>query len=278
MATHAPKENPMCIAVTGASSGIGRAIAREAAVRGARVVVGARRIEQLQETAAGFPNIIPLPVDVSDEVASREWVRKAATLLGRLDVVVANAGYGELCSVSDYQADQLRRMFEVNVMGSWWTCVEAAAAIRRQSVGPSGLRGQVMMISSAAARRGLPMFGPYSATKAAQLSLCESLRIELRDEKIAVTSVHPVGTRTEFFEVAERTGKGRMPPRMAGDVQQSAEHVARRVCDAMGRRVREVWPFRPARFMLGLACVWPALADRIMYKARGMMTTTANMP
>ncbi len=279
MAIFAPNQSSFSglrVAITGASSGIGRAIAEQAAARGARVVIGARRLDKLQELAAGNPNLLPLVVDVADEAASRAWVREAGRLLGGLDVVIANAGYGDLCPVAEYSGEQFRRIFEVNVTGSWAVCAEAISLMKAQPVSGkppmNKFRGHIMMVSSAAARRGLPLFGPYSATKAAQLSLCEALRVEHWDDRIAVTSIHPVGTDTEFFNIAESTGKGKMPPRSKGEIRQTAEQVARRVCDAFGRNVREVWPFRPARFLLALVSIWPWLGDRVMYKVRGMMS------
>ena len=92
-----------------------------------------------------------------------------------------------------------------------------------------------MMTSSGAARRGLPFFGPYSATKAAQLSLAEAMRVELKPDQIAVTSVHPVGTSTEFFDVAGKAGTVSVAGIGSRGRQQTPEHVAR----ADGRRDRE---------------------------------------
>ena len=117
--------------------------------------------------------------------------------------------------------------------------------------------------------RGLPFFGPYSATKFAQLGFSEALRVELKPVQIAVTSVHPVGTETEFFEVAEKEGGLKMPPQKKGEVRQSAAVVAKKMISAIQRPRPEVWPLAPARFLLSIATLFPSAVDRIMSKYRG---------
>jgi short-subunit dehydrogenase len=133
----------------------------------------------------------------------------------------------------------------------------------------SGYRGQIVIVSSAAARRGLPYFGVYSATKAAQLSIAEALRVELKPDQIAVTSVHPIGTQTEFFAVAQEKGGMKMPPPGTGEVRQSASTVARKIVRAIERPRPELWPMRPARWGLAFATLMPGVVDGIMGKYRG---------
>jgi short-subunit dehydrogenase len=124
-------------------------------------------------------------------------------------------------------------------------------------------RGQIMIVSSSLGRRAAPDTAAYSASKAAQLSLAEAARVELAPERIAVTTVHPVRTTTEFFTACERTSgramefRGRVPT-------QTAEQVARRMADAIARPRPEVWPHRLSRWLLLVACACPGLADRIM--------------
>ena len=116
------------------------------------------------------------------------------------------------------------------------------------------------------ARRGLPFFGAYSATKAAQLSLAEAMRVELRPLRIAVTSVHPVGTDTEFGDAAfARAGGGRIA-RIRGEVRQSPAEVALKMVRAIEKPVPEVWPFGPSRWALGAAALAPRFVDRLLGK------------
>jgi short-subunit dehydrogenase len=138
-----------------------------------------------------------------------------------------------------------------------------------------GYRGQVMLISSAAARRSPPYMGAYSATKAAQLSLAEAMRVELRPHKIAVTSVHPMVTRTEFGSVAETLGDVSLPK--VGPVQ-AVEPVVRRMVRAIERPARELWPSRPSRFLLSLATIAPGLSDRILTRFREKIEQQGQSP
>lgn len=120
------------------------------------------------------------------------------------------------------------------------------------------------MVTSAAARRGLPDFGAYAATKAAQLSLAEALRVELRGQQVAVTSVHPCGTDTEFFRAAIRLSRALPPRRNAIEVHQCAADVARAIVQGIERPRPEVWPLRRFRWLMGLATLFPRITDRIM--------------
>jgi short-subunit dehydrogenase len=124
-----------------------------------------------------------------------------------------------------------------------------------------------MIVSSAAARRGLPFFGAYSATKAAQLSLAEAARVELMDERIAVTSVHPIGTTTEFIDAAEKVSQKMIESPRRTPYRQSAEVVARSMVAAIRNPRPEVWPMRPSRLGLLFAGLVPSLSDRIMRRS-----------
>jgi short-subunit dehydrogenase len=172
--------------------------------------------------------------------------------------------------VVDTSAEEMLQIFRTNLFGTT-DCIRFAVPVMMQQEICEGYRGQIMIVSSGAARRGLPFFGPYSATKAAQLSIAEALRVEVHPNNIAVTSVHPIGTATEFFDVAEQQGgTGRkLPPRKAVDVVQTPQKVAKKMVRAIERPKREVWPMPPARWLLSLATLMPGVADRIMIRARG---------
>jgi short-subunit dehydrogenase len=130
-----------------------------------------------------------------------------------------------------------------------------------------GWRGQVMIVSSVVGRRGIPFYGVYSATKAAQLALAESMRVELRAERIAVTSVHPIGTETEFGDAARKVaGHNLAIQKIPGEYRQSAETVAQRMVNAIEKPRPEVWPFRPSRWAVSAATLMPGFVDRLMAK------------
>jgi short-subunit dehydrogenase len=133
--------------------------------------------------------------------------------------------------------------------------------------GAKGLRGQVVIVSSAAARRGVPYLGPYSATKAAQLSLAEALRVELKPHRIAVTSVHPVMTKTEFGTAAEAASNIKLPRDGTG-ASTSLDYVVSKMIGAIEHPRPEVWTHQATRLSLTLATLFPRVADRVLGRYR----------
>jgi short-subunit dehydrogenase len=252
----------MVVAITGASAGIGKALAEQLAARGARLALCARRVEKLEafNAALGGGHLIAR-ADVAEPADCEAFVAATLERFGRIDTVVCNAGYGLYRLAADFSGDEVRRMFATNVFGTTDVIHAAVPAMRRQEP-RDRWRGQLMIVSSAAARRGVPYLGPYAATKAAQLSLAEALRVELRPERIAVTSVHPIMTGTEFGRVAEASSDIKLP-RHLGPTQTVA-HVARKMVAAIETPRPEVWPHQPTRLGLTLATLFPRLADRVM--------------
>jgi short-subunit dehydrogenase len=267
-----PRElQDMVVVITGASAGIGRELAVQLARHGARLAIAARRVDRLEllnrQIGAGH---LVVTADVSRRDDCEMLIRAARDRFGRIDTLVCNAGYGIAKSVSETSGDEMLAIFRTNVFGTT-DCIRSAVPIMRSQQPRTGerCRGQVMIVSSAAARRGLPFFGAYSATKSAQLSLAEALRVELAPERIAVTSVHPIGTDTEFFETAERIGSVKIPRPGRGEVRQSANLVARAMIRAIRKPRPEVWTFAPVRFALALGAVIPSVVDRVMMRYRG---------
>jgi short-subunit dehydrogenase len=259
----------MVVVITGASAGIGRALAEQLSQQGAKLALSARRVEKLDELnrELGGQHLV-VRADVSRDEDCRRLVAQAVERFGRIDTLVCNAGYGIARGIAESSRQDVTQMFATNVYGTL-DPIRAAIPMMKKQEPRDGLRGQVVIVSSAAARRGLPYFGIYSATKAAQLSIAEALRGELKDDRIAVTSVHPIGTQTEFFTVAQDLGGMKMPPPGTGEVRQSAETVARKIVRAIERPPPELWPMRPARWGVSLATLTPGLVDRIMGKYRG---------
>lgn len=257
----------MACVITGASSGIGAALARELAGAGAKLALAARRLDLLDRLNAelGGEHLL-VPTDVAEEDQCRRLIARAVEHFGRIDTLVANAGYGSDKKTIDMSCEEVAGMFAVNVFGTL-DCIRPAVAAMRRQEPREGWRGQIMITSSVLARRGVPYAGIYSATKAAQLSLAETLRLELSPERIAVTSVHPTATESEFGEVARQRGNVEIRGHSASVGKQTAEHVARRMARAIERPAREVWPARHMRYLMGLNAWIPALGDVLVARA-----------
>jgi short-subunit dehydrogenase len=177
--------------ITGASSGIGLALAREFAARGFALVLAARRLDSLEslqkEIVARHPQAVvhsfALDVTRYDDVFT--VVDAAAKQLGSLDIVIANAGIGSAGRVGDDNFERHRAMIETNVIGAMATCDAAVKLFKQQG------SGQLVVISSVAAFRGLPGSAPYSASKAAIATYAEAIRAETYGSNLKVTVIYP---------------------------------------------------------------------------------------
>jgi short-subunit dehydrogenase len=257
----------MIVAISGASAGIGEALARELARRGACLSLCARRLEKLEALNGELGgNHLIVRADVSTPKDCDAFIAQTLSRFGRIDTLVCNAGYGLYRLAAEFTSDEMRRIFATNVFGTTGLIRAAVPSMRKQPP-REGWRGQIMIVSSAAARRGVPYLGPYSATKAAQLSIAEALRVELRPDRIAVTSVHPIMTSTDFGRVAETSGDVKLPRHVIG-AHQSVEHVVGDMLRAIRRPRPEVWPHELTRWGLIGAMMLPRLADRVMSRYR----------
>jgi NAD(P)-dependent dehydrogenase (short-subunit alcohol dehydrogenase family) len=249
------------VAVTGASAGIGRECALAFAREGAKVVVGARRRDRLDELVAEIEraggHAMARAMDVGEEHDVQRFVDAAAARFGRLDVLVNNAGYGIHGRVEETPGAAFERLMRVNYLGTVHGCRAALPIMKRQG------SGVIVNISSIVGHRALPGGAAYAATKAAQISLTESLRVELRGTGIHVCSVHPISTVTEFHEVLSRESSGQVRPM---GPRQSAAAVARAVVGCAKRPRPEVYPYPASRLIVWLNALSPRLADWVAYQ------------
>ena len=227
--------------VTGASSGIGEATARELSARGASVVLAARAEEKLgflaREISAAGGRALVVGTDVSDRDSVKGMVRRAVEELGPVDVLVNNAGLGLSGRVADLRPDDLRYLFDVNVLGPLHCVQEALPHM------PQG--GRIINVSSVVGKRAIPKVGGYCSTKFALNALSDSLRVEVADKGITVTSVYPGTTRTSFRDNSRRTKsekrgwrpKGVPPERVAGKIADAAERGGRDAYVTLGDRL-----------------------------------------
>jgi short-subunit dehydrogenase len=214
--------------VTGASQGIGRALSERLAVAGCRLVLVARSAADLQELvprleSAGSPGAVAVPGDVTDAQTARRAVGRAFEAFGRLDVLVNNAGLGLRTPVQRTEPEDLRYLFEVNVVGALHFIREAAPIMAGQG------EGLVVNICSAAGLQPVPFLGGYSATKAALIALTDSLRMELAGSGVGVLKVIPGSVETGF----KARALGEPYPERRGAARLSPEEVAARVIRAI---------------------------------------------
>ncbi len=174
--------------IVGASSGIGAALARELADRGAQVAISARRADALHEVAAGRMAVVP--VDITDAQAVEQATDRVVEELGGLDIVVLSAGYWK--QLKDFDAESFQRHLDVNLSGMAH-CLDAVIPRLR-----AARAGVIVGIASVAGYRGLPGAEAYGATKAAQINLLEALRVALRPDGINVVTVCPGFVDTEM--------------------------------------------------------------------------------
>jgi len=182
--------------ITGASTGIGAATARQAVAAGWRVVLGARGEERLAELAAALGGESAARYrrcDVADWDDQQELVKLAVDGFGGLDVVFANAGFGAKRGFLEESVEHWKAMIDTNVLGTALTIRATLPTFREQG------HGQFVLTSSVAGRRALPG-SLYAATKHAVTAMGEGLRQEVSDSDIKVTLIEPGMVDTPFFE------------------------------------------------------------------------------
>jgi len=252
-----PDWSQKVVLVTGASSGIGRALAVAWARRGARVALLARRAEALEEVAGAVEAAGGRAFAVVADVRKSEAVKAAVELVerewGRVDVLVANAGVGGLTSAREFPLDRATEVFETNVVGVMNTVAAALPGMLARG------GGHVVGISSLAGFQGLPGSGAYCASKAALSTLFESLRVELRGSGVVVTTIHPGFVKTPLTE-----GRSRPMPFLM-EVERAAEQIVRAV---ERRRAAYAFPWQLALFARFANSLPEALRERVLARVR----------
>ena len=241
--------------VTGASSGIGEATVFELAARGASVVAAARSVEKLEALArrAASSGVLVVEADVADRELVEAMVGRTVEKFGRLDVLVNNAGLGLSGRISELLPEDLRYVFEVNTIGPL-NC--AQAALPRMGRG-----GRIINVSSVVGLRAIPKVGGYCSTKFALNALSDSLRVEVADRGVSVTSVYPGTTRTSFRDNSRRTRDEKRGWRPKGV---TPERVAKKIADAAEKGPRDVYVTPSDRLFVAGVTLLPGLTDRVL--------------
>ena len=247
--------------ITGASSGIGRALARELASQGCRVGLVARRKELLDALAAEIRQAggtaETAAADVGDRGQTLAAVHDLRHRLGPIDLLVANAGVGAPTILEPFNVGQVEQMFRVNLLGVIFSIEAVLPEMLKRR------QGHLAAVSSLGAYKGLPGESAYCASKAAVNTYLEGLRIQLREHHIAVTTVCPGFIETPMTAVNQFHMPGLM----------SAEKAARKIARAL-RRKRKVYNFPWRTTWLMKLTRW--LPDWVV--ARVMKSYNENLP
>ncbi len=256
------------VVLTGASSGIGEEMALQLAGDGARLVLAARDAAALEEVAAEVRRrggeAAVVPTDVADEAQCRRLAERAVEAFGRIDTLVNNAGIGmwaRFDQVTDLSI--FERTMRVNYLGSVWCTAYALPHLKRS-------RGRIVGISSLTGKTGVPTRSGYAASKHAMTGFFDSIRIELADDGVTVTTIHPGFVRTPIRARAlggdgAALGEGNSPVREKEVM--SVEECARITLAAAAARKREVVMTPRAKLGMWLKLISPAAVDRIARRA-----------
>jgi len=247
--------------VTGASRGIGRAVAQALAERGATVGLVARSTSELEALALELPGAHhPLTCDVALPASIATAAEDFAAATGGLDLLVANAGIAFIEPVATQDLEKIERMTEVNWLGTVYT-VKAALPYLLDGGG-----GHIVVMSSGAGLRGFPGAAVYSATKAAQRMFAEALRHELAGSGVSVTTVYPgeIQTSLHDHELSRMPGWYR-----GGEDAATAEALAALIVRAVERDSRHLHHRPLVKGMGILNGVSPGMADRVLRRLRG---------
>ena len=258
--------NDNVVIITGASSGIGREVARQLAEQGAWLALGARDVDRLETTAIECRQrggrALAVKTDVSVEAECQNLIAQTVREYGRVDTLINNAGISMWTKFEDLKdLSVLERVMRVNYLGSAYLTAYALPYLKQT-------RGRIVAVSSLAGKNGIPTRSGYAASKHAMVGFFDSLRIELADSGVTVTLIYP-GFVTS--EIRERASGADGQPLKKSPVREaevmSAEECARIMIKAMAKRQRE--EVMTARGKLGLwgKLIAPGLVDRMARKA-----------
>jgi NAD(P)-dependent dehydrogenase (short-subunit alcohol dehydrogenase family) len=256
------------VIVTGASSGIGAALVHQLCAAGANVVLAARTVPKLEALAAGCPcrgdgEALAVPTDVSERDQCRALVEAAVGAFGRIDVLINNAAAGMWARFDELQdLDIIERIMRVNYLGSVYCTAYALPHLKAAG-------GRIGVVNSLAGKTGVPSRTGYAASKHALCGFFDSLRIELAESGVSVTTVYPGFVATGFHERivgpdGEPLGKDHpVDYRRAA----SSGEVAAAVLRALAGRRREVVLTARGRVGQFVRLIAPRLIDRIALRA-----------
>jgi short-subunit dehydrogenase len=258
------------IVITGASSGIGRCLAEQAAREGARVALVARSADKLQELAGSLTALgaeaLAVPADVTNEQDRQQILTTVQERFGGLDVLINNAGVGSWCHFAESSEEILRRIMEVNFFAPAELIRLAIPVLRR------GNHPAIVNVASMCGRRGIPAWSEYSASKFALCGLTEALRGEMVRFAIDILLVVPGLTHSDLWQhLLRNTGRYRLDVRKG----MPPEKVAHGILHALKKNRTETILGWDARWMLRVNRFLPRLVDALLARQIRRLYATA---
>ena len=259
------------VMVTGASSGLGEAYARALAPRVRRLVLVARREDRLvmlrAELVAAHANLDEVRVCRADLGEAGDRERLVAAECGEVDLLVNNAGLGDYGDFAGSEWARTQAMIEVNMTAVTRLAHAVLPGMRRRR------RGGIINVSSLAGEIFIPDFAVYAATKAYVTRLSEGLRLEVRDDGVAVLAVCPGPVHTEFGQVARRGGRAKRDLPFYGRIYARPERVVSESLAAFEAGRPKVFPGWPVRLVAAGIGLLPGWAGRIILGRRPRRST-----
>jgi short-subunit dehydrogenase len=249
------------IVITGASSGIGKALALGFLTQGAKVALCARNLGKLQEAFSDIDNnnLLLVAADVSQENDCKDFVQAVLEKWGAIDALINNAGISMRALFEEVELDVLRNLMDINFWGTVYMSKYALPSILKS-------KGIITGISSIAGYRGLPARTGYSSSKFAMQGFLESLRTEMLHTGVHVMWVSPGFTASNIRNTAlSASGDAQKETPLAEDKLMSAEECAERIIKAMTQRKRTVVMTTQGKLAVWLNKWIPSFVDKQVY-------------
>jgi short-subunit dehydrogenase len=249
------------VIITGASSGIGKALSEECAHRGAKLVLAARDLEKLQGVASHLTSteVLTVKCDVSKEEDCKALIGAAIQKFGRIDVLINNAGISMRALFEDVDLNVIRRLMDTNFWGTVYCTKYALPELLKN-------KGSVVGVSSVAGYKGLPGRTGYSASKFAMHGLLEVIRIENMKKGLHVLVACPGFTASNIRQVAlSKDGSAQGETPLDESKLMTAETVARHICTAIEKRKKYLTLTLMGKVTVLLNKFFPLYLDKMVY-------------